>query len=148
MRIAWTLNSSTRRYLRSFSPPWPVLHHLQPYDGTSSPQYCECEAGQSWSLCNYLQIPGHCPHSVHMVVGILVKKGGCYNSVYFEEHLLPLNSDVNAFGVFTLSFIARCRQIEKHTIIFQIAIRQNSKQNCWLSYSTHSTLSVKRMQPK
>ena len=34
MRIAWTLNSSTRRYLRSFSPPWPVLHHLQPYDGT------------------------------------------------------------------------------------------------------------------
>ena len=54
MRIAWTLNSSTRRYLRSFSPPWPVLHHLQPYDGTSSPQHCECQVGQSWSLFTWL----------------------------------------------------------------------------------------------
>ena len=39
-----------------------------------------------------------------------------------KRHLLPLSSDVNAFGVFALSFIARCRQIGKHAIISQIAI--------------------------
>ena len=81
MRIAWTLNSSTRRYLRSLCPPWPVLHHHQPYDGTCSPQFSECQVGQNWSLCKYLTI-----FSSHGCGNLgQVGMDGCYNSVYFEE---------------------------------------------------------------
>ena len=123
MRIAWTLNSSHRRYLRYLCPPWPVLHHLQPYDGTCSPQFSECQVGQNWSLCKYLTI-----FSSHGCGNLgQVGMDGCYNSVYFEEASIAV--EFRCFRFFALSFIARCRQIGKHTLTFQIAI------NWWLSYS-------------
>ena len=70
------------------------------------------------------------PYSVHRVVGILVKQNGCYHSVYFEEASIAVEFRCKCFRCFRTLLFARYRQIEKHTPIFQIAIRQNSKENC------------------